>query len=95
LHPLLKGLCELFAENSIIRASHPAYSPDLASSNFWLFEHMKAALAGQHFPGPRVLLTGIQEFLSEIQRFKSELVFHHWIEGVRWGLDNYGDYFHE
>jgi hypothetical protein len=29
---------------------------------------MKAALAGQQFPGPEDLLTDIPEFLSEIQR---------------------------
>jgi hypothetical protein len=56
---------------------------------------MKAALAGQQFPRPDDLLTGIQEFLTEIQRFKLELVFHHWIERVQWMLDNDGDRFHE
>jgi hypothetical protein len=56
---------------------------------------MKAALAGQQFPGPEDILTGIQEFVSEIQRSESELVFRHWIERVQWVLDNDGDYFHE
>jgi hypothetical protein len=56
---------------------------------------MKAALAGSQFPGQEDLLTGIQEFLSEIQRPELELVFHHWIERVQWVLDNNGDYFHE
>jgi hypothetical protein len=35
------------AENSIIRAPHPPYSPDLTPSDFWLFGHMKTALVGQ------------------------------------------------
>jgi hypothetical protein len=56
---------------------------------------MKAALAGQQFPRPEDLLTGIQEFLREIQRSELELVFHHWIERIQWVLDNNGDYFHE
>jgi hypothetical protein len=56
---------------------------------------MKAALAGQQFPGPEDLLTGIHEFLSEIQRSELELVLHHWIERVQWVLDNDGDCFHE
>jgi hypothetical protein len=43
---------------------------------------MKAALAGQQFPGPEDLLTGIQEFLNDIQRSELEPVFHHWIERV-------------
>jgi hypothetical protein len=38
---------------------------------------MEAALAGQQFLEPGDLLTGIQEFLSEIQRSGLEFVFHH------------------
>jgi hypothetical protein len=56
---------------------------------------MKAALAGQQFPGTEDLLTGIQEFLSEIQMSELELVFHHLIERVQWVLDNDENYFHE
>jgi hypothetical protein len=43
---------------------------------------MKTALARPQFPGPEDLLTGIQEFLSEVQRSALKLVFHHWIEQV-------------
>jgi hypothetical protein len=56
---------------------------------------MKAELVGQQLPGPEDLLTGIQEFLCEIQTSELELVFHHWMEWVQWVLDNGGDYFHE
>jgi hypothetical protein len=56
---------------------------------------MKAALAGQQFPGPEDLLTGIQEFLSETQRSEMEFVFHEWIERVQWVLENDEDFFHE
>jgi hypothetical protein len=55
------------AGNSIIRIPHPSYIPGLAPSDCWLFGHMKVALVGQQFPGPDNFLTGIQEFLSEIQ----------------------------
>jgi hypothetical protein len=50
---------------------------------------MKAALAEEQFPAAGDLLTGIQEFLSEIQR--CELVFHHWVERVQWVLDKDGE----
>jgi hypothetical protein len=56
---------------------------------------MKAALAGQQFPGPEDLFTGIHEFLSEIQRSELELVFHDWIKPVQWMLDKDGNNFHE
>jgi hypothetical protein len=84
-----------FAGNSIIRVAHSPYSLDLAPSNFWLFGHMKAASKGQQFPGSEDLLTGIQEFLSQVQRSELEFVVHHWVERVQWALDNNGDYFHE
>ena len=28
---------------------HPPYSPDLAPSDFWLFNHLKKHLRGHHF----------------------------------------------
>jgi hypothetical protein len=34
-------------------------------------------------------------FLDEIQRSELEYVFRHWIEQVRWVLDNHRDYIHE
>jgi hypothetical protein len=55
---------------------------------------MKMALAGQQFPGPEDLLTGIQECLSQIQRSELEFVVHHWVERVQLVLENDGDYFH-
>jgi hypothetical protein len=84
-----------FAENSIVRVPHPSYIPDLGPFGFWLFGHIKTALAGQQFPGLEDLLIGIQKFLSEIQRSELEVVFHHWIELVQWVFDSDGDYFLE
>jgi hypothetical protein len=84
-----------FVENSLVRVRHVPDSSDLAPSDFWLFGHMKAALVGQQFPGPEDLLTGTQEFLSEIQRSELEFVFHHWMEQVRWVVHNNKEYFHE
>jgi hypothetical protein len=50
----------------------------LLTFDFRPFGQMKAALPGQQFPGPKDLLTGIPEFLSQIQRSEWEIVFHHW-----------------
>jgi hypothetical protein len=43
---------------------------------------MKGALVRQQFSGPEGFLTGIQRFMSEIQRSELELVCHHWIERI-------------
>jgi hypothetical protein len=74
---------------------HPAYNPDLAPSDFWLFGHMKSALAGQQFTTPDDLLSGIRTFMEEIRSFELGVFFHHRIERVRWVLENDGHYFHE
>jgi hypothetical protein len=37
---------------------------------------MKEVLTRQQFPGPEDLLTGFQEFLSEIHRSELELALH-------------------
>jgi histone-lysine N-methyltransferase SETMAR len=72
-----KAYENFFAENLILRAPNPPYSPDLAPSDFWLFGHLNAALAGQQSLGPDDLLTGVQECLSEIPRSRLKIVFHH------------------
>jgi hypothetical protein len=38
---------EFLAKNSITKMDHPAYSPDLALCEFWLFSKLKNALKGQ------------------------------------------------
>jgi hypothetical protein len=35
---------QFFTENEIVHVPHPLYSPDLATSDFLLFGHMKAVL---------------------------------------------------
>ncbi len=36
---------------------HPAYSPDLAPCDFWLFPQLKAVLRGQHFETTQKCIT--------------------------------------
>jgi hypothetical protein len=40
------------------------------------------------------LLEAITEFLDESQPSELEVVFSHWVERVRWVLENNGDYYH-
>jgi histone-lysine N-methyltransferase SETMAR len=44
-----RAFCE---ENRLRLAVHPPYSPDLASSDFFLFRHSKHCLQGIPFPSP-------------------------------------------
>jgi histone-lysine N-methyltransferase SETMAR len=86
---------KFFVENQIVHAPHPPYRPDLAPSDFWLFGHMNASLAGQSFAKPEGLFEGIMAFLEEAQVFELKLVFHHWVERTRRVLDHNGDYYNE
>jgi hypothetical protein len=61
----------------------PPYGLDLASSDFWIFGHLKASLVGLSLDEPEQLLEAITEFLNEIQPPKAVAIFGHWVERVR------------
>jgi histone-lysine N-methyltransferase SETMAR len=49
--PHMARKCRAFCEENLLRlAMHPAYSPDLAPSDFFLFGHIKHCLHGIAFP---------------------------------------------
>jgi histone-lysine N-methyltransferase SETMAR len=68
---------QFFTEDEIVHLPHPRYSPDLAPSDFWLFGHMKAALAGPALDRPEELLDAITTFLEEVQVSELKGVFQH------------------
>jgi hypothetical protein len=84
-----------FAENEIVCVPHPPYKPDFRLSDCWLFGHMKVSLAGKFFSRPEELLDGINAFLEEIEGAELRVVFHHWIERVKWISDHDGDDYQE
>jgi hypothetical protein len=51
--------------NSLRRAAHLLYSPDLASLGFLLFEYLKGVLQGSSFDESDEFLSVIQEILRE------------------------------
>jgi histone-lysine N-methyltransferase SETMAR len=82
-------------ESHIGCVPHPPYNPDLAPSDLWLFGYVKTSLVGQSFDKPEQLLEATTEFLNEIQPPEVVVVFSHWVERVRWVLENNGDYYQE
>jgi hypothetical protein len=54
---------------------------------------MKTALAGSRFTEPRALLEGINDFLGSIEVSELTVVFHGWVERVRWVIEHNGDYY--
>ena len=43
---------------------HPAYSPDLAPSNFFLFPNLKKDIRGLHFRSDEEVMTAVEEWVN-------------------------------
>jgi hypothetical protein len=61
------------------RASHPAFSPDLAPSDFSLFAKIKTALIGSEFESEQSLLDGVIGVIHTISREELEAFFEDWV----------------
>jgi hypothetical protein len=86
---------QFFDGRSLIPVPHPPYNPDLARSDFWRFSHIKTSLGGRVFNDADEVLDAVIELLNEIQPSKLPLIFHHWIQRVKWLLATNGDYYHD
>jgi transposase len=86
---------QFIAQNHISRVLQPAYSSDLAPSDFWLFGHLKKSLAGRMFDDPEELLDGVTSFFEEVQRSELHIVFSPWVERVTCVLKTHRDDYHE
>jgi hypothetical protein len=85
--------CRTFCEENGLRlAPHPPYSPDLASSDFFLFGYVKERLKGIVFPSYEELLGAIGEVVTGIESEILTAVFDHWMERLRWMSKNNVDY---
>jgi histone-lysine N-methyltransferase SETMAR len=69
--------------NRIKQAPHPPYSPDLASSDFFLFGLVKEKLMGYRPETPSEFLVCIRVILAEIPREILNAVFLEWIERLQ------------
>ena len=43
---------------------HTAYSPDLASSNFFLFPNLKKDIRGRHFRSDEEVMTAVEKWVN-------------------------------
>jgi hypothetical protein len=50
------------------RTSHPSYSPDIALSDFFLFDYVKERLKGQKFKARGELYESVHSILSGISQ---------------------------
>jgi hypothetical protein len=73
--------------------SHPPYSPDLASSDSFLFGYVKARLKGMVFPLYEELLNAIGEMVIGIESETLTAESYNWMERLEWVSKNNGDYY--
>jgi hypothetical protein len=62
----LKKTLKFRRENRLEMAPHSSYLPDLAPSDFFLFEYVKHILEIVQFPSEETLLAAIQRALSDL-----------------------------
>jgi hypothetical protein len=75
-----KMTSQFMEQNSIQRAPHPAQSPDLAPSDFYLFGYIKQLLSGCQFADQYSFLQAVSDILVGIEKVTLESVFHNWME---------------
>jgi hypothetical protein len=80
-------------ENGLRLALHPPHSPDLAPSDFLLFDYVKERLNGMEFRSSEELFDAIREVVTGIESESLTAVFEHWMEGMEWVSKNNGDYY--
>jgi hypothetical protein len=76
---MAKMTSQFIEQNSMQMAPHPAYSPDLAPSDFYLFDYVQQLLSGYQFADQGSLLQAVSDILVGIEKVTSETVFHIWM----------------
>lgn len=83
---------EFLLENGIETLRHPPYSPDLAPSDFWLFDTLKNTLQGRQFSSKSSLGLAVYQSLKHISKDSYKTCFENWVELWQKCLDKEGDY---
>ena len=79
------------ADAGITIIRHPPYSPDLAPSDFWLFDLIKRNLDDHQ--DVRSLKRQITKILQDVPKEEFRKTFEKWLEQMQLCIDNNGDYF--
>ena len=83
---------EKITKIGFLRAPHPAYSPDVAPSDFYLFGYVKNRLERQEFRSPDELLEAVIEIIEQIPKETKIRVFKEWMVRCQKVIDSKGEY---
>jgi len=84
---------EFLATNQITVLEHPAYSPDLAPSDFFLFPKIKGILKGRHFDDIDDIRSNTTAALKAIQQNQFQNCFEGWTRRWYRCIASQGEYF--
>jgi transposase len=87
-----KVTIQFIEDNRMKRLPHPAYSPDIAPSDFYLFGNVKRKLEGLMAETPEELFDNVISILLEIPLEELHRVFNEWVRRVEAVIDANGDY---
>jgi hypothetical protein len=73
-------------------APHPPHSPDLAPSDFCLFENVKRCLGSLSFEDAYQLLAAVEDVLEGIEKVTTQAVFLEWMGRLGKCITTNGEY---
>ncbi len=81
------------AKNAITQLEHAAYSPDLAPSDFWLFDDLKELLRGIRLESVEAIRTEAARALRSIPASEYQKCFESWKRRMHRCIGAAGEYF--
>ena len=86
-----KKVIDYLKDQNFVIIDHPPYSPDLAPSDFWLFDYIKQRL--DDHTNAESLVKQITKIVSDIPKNEWQKTFNKWIERMELCVKYKGDYF--
>ena len=87
------AVTQYLSENHITALPHPAYSPDLAPCDFWLFPKLKEILAGNKYTRAQDLAKAVNSELRGIPKEQYRAAFDKWRRRLQLCVERGGEYF--
>ena len=83
---------EYLARTGIQVVPHPAYSPDLAPADFWLFTKFKSSIAGCRFATAQQVKTASEGVTDPLPTSAFAEAFDKWVARWQRCIERAGDY---
>jgi hypothetical protein len=88
-----KATQDYLQRHKVIELPHPAYSPDLATCDFFLFPKLKETLSGRRFLSRSSLGSAVFQYLRTIPKQSYKNVFFDWLKLLKLCVQHKGYHF--